>query len=147
MLPRVTEYSRELIAEIDRRFGAALKAQRERRHMSQANLLLELQLSHGIKWHQSTVTKVEAGIRPVRLQEAAAIASILGMNLDDFILIGADNREVSRREVSKLEARLLELHAVGTDLHRVVDQRRRFLEDGLGRMRGGGVDGEHPAQA
>lgn len=97
-----------MIADIDRRFGERLRAARERHGMSQAHLLMTLEALHGIKWHQSTVTKVEAGARPVRLQEAVAIASILRTKLE-YLLEEPSSTEAQRRRSERLQGRLFEL--------------------------------------
>ena len=79
----------------DERFGSNLRVIRERRGISQADLA-RVMSERGISWAQQTVAQTEAGKRPMRLSEAAALAAILQTPLDRFMLAG--------QEASELEA-------------------------------------------
>lgn len=63
-----------------RLFGTALRTARSDRGWSQqriADNMTEL----GFSWHQTTCAKTEAGDRPVPLEEAAALAALLGTSV------------------------------------------------------------------
>jgi len=73
----------------ERQFAANLKAVREARGMSQT-ALAERMSGLGHRWHQSTVTKIEAGRRAVRIGEARDLATILDTTVDELSAIGTD---------------------------------------------------------
>ena len=122
----VAEYSRPWVHEADARFAQRVKAERERRRISQTQLVTALAAKNGIRWHQSTMTKVEAGERPVRLMEALALASVLGMPLDD-LLDDPDSEEARRRRSERLRGQHLELFHIQT----YIAMRDREIEDEL----------------
>lgn len=62
---------------IDEQYGGLLKSGRCAAGVSQDDLANALQVA-GFHWNQSTVSKVEAGTRPVKLAEAVFIADLLG---------------------------------------------------------------------
>lgn len=70
----------------DDRFGANLRAIRERRGISQAELA-RLMTARGQPWHQSTVARAEAGRQSVRVGEAEILAAILEVTVDQFLWI------------------------------------------------------------
>jgi transcriptional regulator with XRE-family HTH domain len=73
----------------ERQFAANLKAVREARGMSQTTLA-ERMSELGHRWYQSTVTKIEAGRRAVRIGEARDLATILETTVDALSAIGTD---------------------------------------------------------
>lgn len=52
-----------------------IKVLRSERGWSQQDLAQHMSNEYGLKWHQTTVAKIEAGSRPIGLNEAAALAS------------------------------------------------------------------------
>lgn len=68
---------------------------RERTGISQTALAKAL-AERGLPFHQPTIQRIEAGTRPVRLNEALVIADALGMHLDDLIA-PADAEAAARR--------------------------------------------------
>ena len=94
--------------------------------MPQSHIALVLKLLYGHQWHQTTVAKVEAGERPVKLTEAVAVSYVLGVPLDQ--LIDGQNMHVP---ASKQMA-LAEL----TRMEQYLERRRRELTEGSN-------DGEH----
>jgi transcriptional regulator with XRE-family HTH domain len=58
-------------------FGGNLRAMRERKGMSQADLT-QAMTERGHRWHQQTVAETESGKRPLRLGETVDLAAILG---------------------------------------------------------------------
>jgi hypothetical protein len=85
--------------------------------MSQSELAHELAL-RGMPFQQQTILKVEKGARPLRLEEADAIARILGVKdltmppLTDLLDLSGSMRQLRDAEdrIQRLEARLTELH-------------------------------------
>lgn len=65
-------------------FGQNLRAAREARNMSQADLVEEL-ARHGVNLHRQTVHKIEHAGRPLKVDEAVAIAEALESDLDAML--------------------------------------------------------------
>lgn len=59
----------------------------------------------GYDWHQTTLSKVEAGQRGVSLNEAYCLALVLGAHLADFLDQGPGELQ---REIDRAQARYLE---------------------------------------
>ncbi|MBA2768637.1 MAG: helix-turn-helix transcriptional regulator [Sporichthyaceae bacterium] len=106
------------IATLDETVGARIRDLRIRQGLPQGHLSTVMRVSYDFGWHQSTLTRVEAGERPLRLSEAVAVAEILGTDVAD--LLGAPSatmavrlRRARMRELSTLrehiEARLEEI--------------------------------------
>ncbi|MGH3745787.1 MAG: helix-turn-helix domain-containing protein [Micromonosporaceae bacterium] len=64
--------------------GESLRSLRTARGMSQEDVAQMMALA-GFSWHQTTVAKTESGSRPVRVNEAAALAAQFGVWVDDLI--------------------------------------------------------------
>ena len=81
----MSEYNERMsrVPEPNELTGARVRELRTRRDMHQAVLALAMRRS-GFRWHQQTVARVEAGSRPVRLNEATALAEIFGVPLETF---------------------------------------------------------------
>ncbi len=62
----------------ERAFGEKVRQWRQARNWSQEDLAEELR-QFGFDMHQTTVAKLEKGLRPLRVSEAAAIAAVFGM--------------------------------------------------------------------
>jgi transcriptional regulator with XRE-family HTH domain len=76
---------------IDQRFGKRVKAERDDRGWSQADMAKMLS-DRGIQpMHPTTVAKIEAGDRSVRINEAVGIADLMDVPLDT--LLGRDPLE------------------------------------------------------
>lgn len=73
----------ERLREAHRRFGENLRAVREHRGAGQRELAAKM-AERGYRWHQNTVTRVEAGMRAVTFDEAQALAAVLGVTTDRF---------------------------------------------------------------
>lgn len=86
----------------DEQIGARMRASRERARLPQQHVAVAMAAVHGHQWHQTTVAKVEAGQRPMKLTEAAAVAEIIGIPLADLV-----SQHPSLLETG---ARLAELH-------------------------------------
>jgi transcriptional regulator with XRE-family HTH domain len=70
--------TRDRYEEWERRFGDKVRQWRRARNWSQDDLVERLR-DHGFEMHQTTVAKIERGTRPLRVAEAMALASILGV--------------------------------------------------------------------
>jgi len=81
--------------EAERRLAANLRILREARDISQAKLAQEM-LARDWPWRQQTVARVENGQRMIRLGEAIALASILGVSLGYLTRSGPDALEVEK---------------------------------------------------
>lgn len=74
------------VKTIGSNFAAALKARRTAAGISQQHVAMTMAMLYGhTNWHQTTVAKVEAGEREVRLAEAVALAQIVGSPLSQLI--------------------------------------------------------------
>jgi transcriptional regulator with XRE-family HTH domain len=78
--------SRQRLQGLDADVGRRIKALRKAQRISQSNLIVKMALLYGIQWHQSTVTNVERGERPLKLSEALAVADVLGVSLDALLI-------------------------------------------------------------
>lgn len=67
-----------------KRFRQRLRSERAARGWKQSDISRML-ADRGVPTHATTITKVEAGDRAVRIDEAVAIADIFGMSLDAFL--------------------------------------------------------------
>lgn len=65
-------------------FGSRVQHMRKQWGYSQEELARVMQEA-GFKWQQTTVAKTETGKRPVRLNEAYALATHFGVTVDDLI--------------------------------------------------------------
>ena len=105
-------------------FAGHLRQEREARGLTQAALARALTL-RDVPLSQSAIAKLEreddATRRPIRLVEAAAIASFLGKSLDDMITLPPPENEQHR---AYLEARQAE-----SDAYHEVLAARRALAD------------------
>lgn len=63
--------------------GAWLTGLRKSSRLSQVGLA-GIMRRRGFRWHPTTVQRVEAGARPVRLEEAEALADIFRVPLADL---------------------------------------------------------------
>jgi transcriptional regulator with XRE-family HTH domain len=103
---------------IEQRFAENLRRHRERKGMSQA-ALAEAMAARGWPWRQQTIARLEAGHRMVRFGEAAAVAEIIGVSLDQLTCEGAEVNET--RAVDAAASRLR------TSWHETVDAVGRLL--------------------
>jgi transcriptional regulator with XRE-family HTH domain len=87
--------------EVTARFRDTIRAERERRGMTQSQLAAVM-TEHGVPARWSTIAKIEAGDRGVPIGEAAAIADAFGVSLSR--LVGRRARPVGDRDYA---ARLL----------------------------------------
>jgi len=84
----------------DIRFGKWLKDARGAKHWSQIDMAKQLK-KRGIHIYGSTVAKIEAGDRPVKLAELVAIADLFQVSVDTALCRGA------RQESDQIHALLV----------------------------------------
>lgn len=118
--------------------------------------------ARGFSWRQTTVAKTEAAERPIRINEAAALAMVLGVNLFDLFDPGDSEDEyetlravldadtavtVARQRVKEAEASL----EVERENLRAAEQAQEIATRRFHEVRGIDHDevnrGEHPAPA
>lgn len=97
--------------DFDQAFGERLRKYRDQRDWTQRRLAEELRL-HGVKLDPSAVTRIELGSREVKLREAFAIASVLGIDIRDLIA------EVDPQ---------YQLHSLGSSIAAKVSSARDYL--------------------
>lgn len=68
----------------DEEIGQRLQQVRERQDLNQAQAVRALR-SAGLVWSQGTLSKVESGIRPIRLAELPAISKALGVSQSELL--------------------------------------------------------------
>lgn len=91
---------------IDEQFGKTVRAQREQRGWSQADMAKMLS-DKGIQpMHPTTVAKIEAGDRSVRINEALGIADLFEVSVDSLL----GRKHLTQDE--ELAQRLRELHGL-----------------------------------
>ena len=104
-------------AKLESAFGARVKEMRERQKLSQRRLS-ELLGERGVRLDPTAITRLEKeGERGVRLSEAAAIAAVLDINLNEFIYEHSDPEE--------------RLNALRSISDHNLNLARRFLQEGL----------------
>ena len=108
--------------EAERRLATNLRILREARGISQARLAQEM-LARDWPWRQQTVARVENGQRMIRLGEAMALASILGVSLGYLTRAGSEAIEVEK--IRGAGVRLREsCEAVAAAVCRLLDEQR-----------------------
>jgi transcriptional regulator with XRE-family HTH domain len=118
----VDDYQPAFPDEAERRLAANLRILREGRGISQARLAQEM-LAWDWPWRQQTVTRVENGQRMIRLGEAIALASILGVSLGYLTRPGSEALEAEK--VRAASARLQEAYeAVAAGVCHLLDEQR-----------------------
>jgi len=112
--------------------GRTVRRRREALGWSQADLA-EQMTALGQSWHQTSAAKVEAGSRPIRWNEAVALALVLGFPRVDSILGEASpvpnlvlemfvSREEERTQASVEETRSLVMRTQGQAAVEVFDE-------------------------
>lgn len=95
---------REIVASLPATFARNVRRRREAIGVPQG-VVADLMFSYGFRtWRQTTLAKVEAGERAVKLDEAFALAAIYSISLDDLLrdcgverVAGDIARDISRR--------------------------------------------------
>jgi transcriptional regulator with XRE-family HTH domain len=105
-------------------FRKRLKRERDGRGWSQAEMAKALS-DNDIPMHSTTIAKIEAGDRSVRIDEAAGIADLLGVSLDG--LLGRKGMEDDKSHAMSVLAD--EARRVGIEVADMMDRLRRAYED------------------
>lgn len=97
--------------------GETIRRERERLGLSQ-DALADGMVARGFPFHQATVYKIEKSTRPVRVEEAVALAELLNMSLSELVGVPgmADEAVIERRQAQ------LELARLDTALYRALDE-------------------------
>ena len=108
-------------------FGAQVRSLRTAAEWTQAELADRLSAA-GFPMHQTTIAKLESGARPTTISEAAALATIFAVTLDDMLGPVREGQLAQRRieigaELSRVEAEIAE-HSHMLDMLR---ERRQVL--------------------
>ncbi len=107
---------------VDQRFGQELKRRREERGWTQPQMA-DLLSERGIApMHGTTIAKIEAGIRSVRINEAVGIANLLDVSLD--ILLGRQ-----QYDDTTLTFALATVMGYATDCQRQIEQAQGTAAD------------------
>jgi transcriptional regulator with XRE-family HTH domain len=104
----------------EQHFGHQVRDAREARGWSQEALGRHLSATSGIELSQTAITRLEQGKRPIRLNEASALAKLLGLELQQYAgtLPKLTEQEYEQAKVSLAEAVRAEEQAV-EELRRV----------------------------
>ncbi len=136
--PRITPRARrprpalpptDFLGTPEHRFAAQVRRLRIDRGWSQSELAARLQ-STLPAWAQTTVAKTESASRPIRLNEVAALATVLGVALHE--LLDAPQNVAILQAPAKVESLLHEeaiLLARKRDLVRAVDRLEHDIEE------------------
>ena len=106
---------------IDDQFGKRIKAERERRRWSQ-NQVAEMLTRRKTAMHATTIAKIEAGTRSVRITEAIALADLFELTVD--ALLGRTGPDQST-----LTFALMVLRGYASDAARLVGQAQGAVSD------------------
>jgi len=86
-------------------FAQQLRAMRSDRGWSQADLAQHMTTHYGMRWHQTTIAKIEVGQRPIGLNEAAALMEVFDLTGAHLIMPSA-RRRVDVAELQDRKERL-----------------------------------------
>lgn len=130
-VPQRLEYTPEYFV------GRIVSRLRDERGWSQTALAERL-ANHGFELHQSTVAKLEAGKRPIRVNELVALASVFNVAVADLLPIepgmtlNQDELAVKAREIAQVQAELRDADAqirlAGEAIATATMQRDRAIE-------------------
>ncbi|MFI6078892.1 helix-turn-helix domain-containing protein [Actinoplanes sp. NPDC051343] len=99
-----------------------LRPLRTQRGWSQAELAQHMSEQYGLRWHQTTIAKIEAGQRPIGLNEAAALANEFDITGTELLMPFATRQE----EADELRVREEQLRerslAVEEELTRLIER-------------------------
>lgn len=116
----------QTVASADVVLGRRLRALREERNWSQADVVSELGRV-GLSWHQTTAAKVEAGSRPLKASEVLALSIVLGVPVQDLF---NDNGQTSK-DFNFLQGMHSELQRLAAYVGRRTAAFDRSMEDAV----------------
>lgn len=120
-------------AEEEARFVAAVKRMREEHGWSQGELAKRMADSGWEGFHQTTISRIEKGERPVRLGEARGLAKALGGLVGHMILPSEESKAIRNLEVqvSVTEEAARQLAGAAEELLQLKAQLRHELNEAL----------------
>jgi transcriptional regulator with XRE-family HTH domain len=124
----------EPAGETARRFAANFRAARERAELT-GDQVAEQMRERGYRYHQQTISRIESGGQPPKLEESAVLADIVGMSLDALLRptelgrLAADILSGARRVREARRALAGATRRYEVD----VDNLRRFIEEARAR--------------
>lgn len=111
-------------AHLERAFGRLIRDLRHARGWSQTDLAERLE-HLGFEYHQTTIGKLEAGARPLRVGELFAVAEVFGVPARDLVdavtgyaSLTEEDAEVAARRIQEIEEESAQARA---DLVEAVD--------------------------
>jgi transcriptional regulator with XRE-family HTH domain len=110
-------------ADLNKLIGWNLQRLRKDAELSQSDLAERL-TERGVPFRQQTVLKIEKGARPLRVDEAAIIAEILDLSVDE-LLRPHDERTLALREVVRAQR---EVEVTKAQLQQIDDARQAVVE-------------------
>ena len=115
----------------ERWFGENLRAAREQKEMSQTALAKKMAEAGFSNFHQSTVGRIEAGERPVRLSEGQELSLILGIPLGFLTWPPARLNRLNKflYAVQNARERYVSLEELTRDFLNSVEMLAQFLPD------------------
>lgn len=124
MVYRVTENQAISEQDAERLAGQRLRELRTARKWPLHEVASRMK-PYGYSWHQTVVAKIETGQRPLRLNEAIALARLFGVDLDDLLFdpTTPGHTEEIEEQIAELEGRLSQAseqhQAAWVNLHRI----------------------------
>ena len=111
-------------AQIAEVFAQRLREERARAGLTQAELATQLSDVLGTAVYGSAITRVEKGVRSVKLEEAVAMAQVVGVELSSMLVGSSELERVlaeHRTALVAAQARFEEVRAEMTRLSIIVD--------------------------
>lgn len=101
----------------EKRFAALMRTVRESKGISQEDMGRKMVEAGWAGWRQTTVSRIEAGNRTVRLAEAHAIARILGLGLTR--MLDAQAQEGTAEDAARLKELESEIRGVHEQIEKL----------------------------
>jgi len=97
-------------ADPEEQAGKALRQLRLARNWSQQEVAARM-TAYGYDFHQTTIAKIEAAQRPLRVRELADFAALYGVGVQELVYVPSRTLQEVEREIEDAEARLRLAHA------------------------------------
>lgn len=117
----------ELAVKPEQVLAANIRSAREQKGMTQKHVA-QLMALLGFKWQHTTVARLEAGQRPIRVNEAFSLSAVLGVNI--VRLLGLGEFAQQARIVKSMET-LNDLQALQAQVLEFVTSEERKHRNGL----------------
>jgi transcriptional regulator with XRE-family HTH domain len=118
--------NQQFSTDFNKQVGASLQRHRKAAGWSQADIANQLTL-RGLSFQQPTVLKVERGSRPLKFEEAVAIADILGIDLA-VLAQQIDDEEVGEA-VAQIQRTNLTIARTMKGIEEIHERARKSEED------------------